>query len=198
MLVYGDPVIYSKSKPFTTYWRHRKQADYDLSNVSNFSLTTLSVRPVCPTCCCCVVQGKNAAANEELRRCLQAFGKPFPASRLELLLGTMWQVARQGLHRMWVGRWLARKCGGVLADSARRREAQNSAKELATVYHRLHQLHLVSMRGQHGGLMLALSAANLGEAAADVLPAEILADIYVAVALRIKESCPTFLHVLSR
>lgn len=34
IFVYGDPIIPSKSKLFTSFWRHRKQADFDLSRVN--------------------------------------------------------------------------------------------------------------------------------------------------------------------
>jgi len=76
----------------------------------------------------------------------------------------------------------------------------NSAKELSLVYHRLHQLHLVngSTSGHFIGLMLSFSAVNMAEASAHLLSPEHLADIYVASALRIKESCPSFLQFFSR
>lgn len=85
-------------------------------------------------------------------------------------------------------------------DSVARREAVNSAKELSLVYHRLHQLHLVSglTDGHFTGLMLAFTAVNMAEASSDVLLPEQLADIYVAAALRIKVSCPSFLQFVNR
>ena len=81
-----------------------------------------------------------------------------------------------------------------------RREAVNSAKEVSLVYHRLHQLNLVSgsTEGHFTGLMLAFSAVNMAETSSDVLPADQLADIYVAAALRIKASCPSFLQFCNR
>lgn len=33
LFVYGDPVMPAKSKESVTFWRHRKQADFDLSKV---------------------------------------------------------------------------------------------------------------------------------------------------------------------
>ena len=33
IFVYGDPVMPAKSKASVTYWRHRKQADFNLSKV---------------------------------------------------------------------------------------------------------------------------------------------------------------------
>ena len=87
-----------------------------------------------------------------------------------------------------------------LVSSVTRREAVNSAKELSLVYHRLHQLNLVSgsTEGRFTGLMLAFSAVNMAEASSDVLSAEQLADIYVAAAMRIKASCPSFLQFCNR
>nr|CAD7410649.1 unnamed protein product [Timema poppensis] len=176
MFVYGDPLMLAKSKASVVFWRHRKQADFDLS------------------------KGKMVSAGQELRRCLQANGRPLPASKLELLSATMWQIIRQILHRLWIGRWLARHVGGFFIDNKVRKEALGSAKELSLVYHRLHQLHLVggSSGGHFTGIMLSLSAVNMAETAAHVLPPEHLADIYVTAALRVKESCPNFMQFFSR
>ena len=79
-----------------------------------------------------------------------------------------------------------------------RLEAKESAKELALVYHRLHQLHLVERVHSSGGLMLALNAVNLAEAAGEQMPPKQLAHIYVAVALQVKQSFPTILQPLCR
>jgi hypothetical protein len=62
------------------------------------------------------LQGDHAAGNQELRRCLQSFGRPLPTSKLELLSSTMWQIVRQILHRMWFGKWLAKRTGGFFVD----------------------------------------------------------------------------------
>ncbi|KAG8226034.1 hypothetical protein J437_LFUL004155 [Ladona fulva] len=142
--------------------------------------------------------GDLPGANQELKRCLQAFGRPLPTSKLEFFTSTTWQIVRQMLHRLWIGRWLARHSGGFFLDIATRKEAVNSAKELSLVYHRLHQLHLVCGSHEYGGLMLAFNAVNMAEASSDSLLPEQLADIYVAAALRIKESCPSFFQWISR
>lgn len=65
------------------------------------------------------------------------------------------------------------------------------------MYHRLHQLHLVHGKGQPGGLMLALSAMNMAEAGAGHVEPQLLADIYIAAALRLKQSY-SFLQPLAR
>lgn len=35
VFVYGDPILDSKSKASTHFWRHNKQAEFDLSKVSS-------------------------------------------------------------------------------------------------------------------------------------------------------------------
>lgn len=77
----------------------------------------------------------------------------------------------------------------------------SSCKELALVYHRLHQLQLVNSSGDAGhftGLMMALTAVNLSEAASSLIPAAQMVDIYVAAVLRIKYTCPSFLQGVNR
>jgi sterol regulatory element-binding transcription factor 1 len=137
------------------------------------------------------IQGDLSAANNEFRRCLQAVGKPLPASKLETASAFTWQLIRQILHRAWLGRWLAKKAGP---------DAAACSRELALVYHRLHQVALVqgSPDGRFSSLTLALSAVNMAEAAADTLPSEQLALIYVGAALRVKESLPTVLQPFNR
>ncbi|XP_075234704.1 sterol regulatory element binding protein isoform X2 [Lycorma delicatula] len=174
MFVYGDPILNTDSKASVIFWRHRKQADFDLS------------------------KGNIGPARKQLSRCLDVFSRPLPVTRMELITSTIWQVFRQILHRLWIGRWLARRAGGFLIDKASRKEAVSSVKELALVYHKLHQLHLVELSQQSGGLMLALSATNLAEVAKDLLPAKQLAHIYVGTALQIKQSFPSFLQFFCR
>jgi sterol regulatory element-binding transcription factor 1 len=89
---------------------------------------------------------------------------------------------------------------GLHGSSVTRREVMNSAKELSLVYHRLNQLHMVngSTDGHFTGLMLAFGAVNMAEASTDLLSPEQLADIYVAAALRVKASCPSFLQFFNR
>lgn len=132
-----------------------------------------------------------------MRRGLQALGRPLPASRLEQWSCVTWQIMRQCLHRLWIGRWISQN-GPMIFSRSGHRVAAQSARELALVYHRLHQLHLVSGgsanalegggtgSGNIGGLSLALSAVNLGEAAGQALASHQLADMYVAYALRLK------------
>lgn len=55
-------------------------------------------------------------AKQELRRCLQAYGLKLPSSRIEVFLSFSWQLTRQFLHRLWIGKWLSRHAGGFLVD----------------------------------------------------------------------------------
>ncbi|XP_034249873.1 sterol regulatory element-binding protein 1 [Thrips palmi] len=172
LLALSDPII-SSSKASTAFWRHRKQAEFNL------------------------IKGENISAQQELRRGLQALGRPLPASRIEQWSCVAWQIIRQCLHRLWIGQWLSRNGPTIFSRNGQRVSAQ-SARELALVYHRLHQLHLVSDgvnalddggpvgTGKVAGLALALSAVNLGEAAGQALSHHQLADMYVAYALRLK------------
>ena len=92
---------------------------------------------------------------------------------------------------------------------SQQRQAAQTVRELALVYHRLHQLNLVSGSawadgvgipggGSTAGLSLALSAVNLGEAAGAALPPHQLADIYVGMALRLQAMLPRALHIFCR
>uniref|UniRef100_A0A1B6EGK4 BHLH domain-containing protein n=1 Tax=Clastoptera arizonana TaxID=38151 RepID=A0A1B6EGK4_9HEMI len=173
LFVYGDPVLESKSKASVSFWRHRKQADFEIS------------------------KGNNAGAQRELEICLQVFCCPLPVSRLELFTSSTWQIVRQILHRMYIGKWISRYTGGLFANAIHKQEARASAKELALVYHKLHQLHLVERWQNSGGLMLALNAVNLAEASGNEMPAKLMAHIYVSMALQVKQ-WPLILQLFCR
>lgn len=92
MLVFGDPIIPSKSKEAQKFWQHRHLAE------------------------ALQAKGDKAGAKQELLKCLQTYGIVMPTSRFELLLCFCWQVARQLLHRLWIGKWLSRHAGGFFVD----------------------------------------------------------------------------------
>ncbi|KAG5883119.1 hypothetical protein JTB14_011522 [Gonioctena quinquepunctata] len=177
MFVYGDPVIPEKSKESQIYWRHRSQADLFLK------------------------KGDKMGAKQELLRCLQTYGITLPTSRFELFLCFCWQLFRQIVHRLWIGRWLSRHAGGFLVDGATRFQAQTSCKELARVFNDLHKIQLVAGPEETChlfGLTTALNALNLAEAAKGRIKPVDMIDIYVGVALRIKASIPNILHPIQR
>lgn len=55
-----------------------------------------------------------------------------------------------------------------------------------------------SPEGRVSGAVLAMAAVNMAEAAGDAITPEHLAEVYVAAALRIKESFPTALQPCNR
>nr|XP_044987052.1 sterol regulatory element-binding protein 1 isoform X1 [Jaculus jaculus] len=176
LFVYGEPVTRPHSGPAVHFWRHRKQADLDLA------------------------RGDFAQAAQQLWLALQALGRPLPTSHLDLACSLLWNLIRHLLQRLWVGRWLAGRAGGLQRDRKLRVDARASAREAALVYHKLHQLH--AMGKYTGGHLtasnLALSALNLAECAGDAVSMATLAEIYVAAALRVKTSLPRALHFLTR
>ncbi|XP_004071741.1 sterol regulatory element-binding protein 1 [Oryzias latipes] len=176
LLVYGEPVTRPHSGSSVFFWRHRKQADLDLA------------------------RGDFAQASHNLRTCLKALGRPLPTSQLDLACAALWSLLRFCLQRLWVGRWLAARAGGLRPDRPLQEDACKSSRDAALVYHRLHQLHMTGkLNGSRLSAMhMALSAVNLSECAGSSLPVGTLAEVYVSAALRAKASLPRVLHFTSR
>ncbi|XP_031323303.2 sterol regulatory element-binding protein 1 isoform X2 [Camelus dromedarius] len=176
LFVYGEPVTRPHSGPSVRFWRHRKQADLDLA------------------------RGDFAQAAQQLWLALRALGRPLPTSHLDLACSLLWSLVRHLLQRLWVGRWLASRAGGLRRDGALQADARASSRDAALVYHKLHQLHAVGKYpgGHLAATHLALSALNLAECAGDAVSVATLAEIYVAAALRVKTSLPRALHFLTR
>lgn len=174
VFVYGDPVLLPRSKAFTEYWKHKKQSDVDFK------------------------RGNVASSLQEAERCLMSFGVTLPRSRLETVTATCWQFVRMFLHRIYVGRWLSRRTGGLFKPESQRLDAMNSAKELALLFHRLNQLSLISDQPQASGLMMSLNAVNMAETAAAVISPEDTVEIYIMAALRVKKSYPRFMQYFCR
>lgn len=176
LLVYGEPVTRPHSGSSVLFWRHRKQADLDLA------------------------RGDFAQASQNLWTCLKALGRPLPTSQLDLACAALWSLLRFCLQRVWVGRWLAARAGGLRSDRPLQEDACKSSRDAALVYHRLHQLHMTGkLNGSHlSAVHMALSAVNLAECAGSCLPVASLAEVYVSAALRVKASLPRILHFTSR
>ncbi|KAJ0058016.1 hypothetical protein NL108_007234, partial [Boleophthalmus pectinirostris] len=176
LLVYGEPVTRPHSGSSVLFWRHRKQADLDLA------------------------RGDFAQASQNLWTCLKALGRPLPTSQLDLACAALWSLLRFCLQRLWVGRWLAARAGGLRSDRPLQEDACKSSRDAALVYHRLHQLHMTGkLNGSHlSAIHMALSAVNLSECAGSCLPVATLAEVYVSAALRVKASLPRILHFTSR
>ncbi|XP_061701242.1 sterol regulatory element-binding protein 1 [Syngnathoides biaculeatus] len=176
LLVYGEPVTRPHSGSSVLFWRHRKQADLDLA------------------------RGDFAQASQNLWTCLKALGRPLPTSQLDLACASLWSLLRFWLQRLWVGRWLAARAGGLRSDRPLQEDARKSSRDAALVYLRLHQLHMTGkLNGNHlAATHMALSAVNLAECAGSCLPVASLAEVYVSAALRVKASLPRILHFTSR
>ncbi|XP_068606553.1 sterol regulatory element-binding protein 1 [Brachionichthys hirsutus] len=176
LLVYGEPVTRPHSGSSVLFWRHRKQADLDLA------------------------RGDFAQASHNLWTCLKALGRPLPTSQLDLACAALWSLLRFCLQRLWLGRWLATRAGGLRSDRPLQEDALKSSRDAALVFHRLHQLHMTGkLNGSHlSAVHMALSAVNLAECAGSCLPVASLAEVYVSAALRVKASLPRVLHFTSR
>ena len=131
-------------------------------------------------------------AYSDLRQCLRYFDRTLPTSRAEVSLATLWQVVRQVLHKLWIGRWVLH-VGKWLADKSERGQAETSAMELAIVYQRILCLRL-SEGSTDATLFLALSAVNYAEAAGEIIPKTSLVEVYVDAGLCFKKSLFPFVH----
>lgn len=151
LLVYGEPVTRPHSGSSVLFWRHRKQADLDLARVR--SKRNVYVFDLCLPVFTCVLlhhhisftptpQGDFAQASQNLWTCLKALGRPLPTSQLDLACAALWSLLRFCLQRLWVGRWLAARAGGLRSDRPLQEDACKSSRDAALVYHRLHQLHM--------------------------------------------------------
>ncbi|KAK3798066.1 hypothetical protein RRG08_034626 [Elysia crispata] len=176
LLIFGEPVTKKNSGASVAFWRHRKQADLDISRADY------------------------ASANQQLSQCLQALGRPLPTSKLDLYSGVMWQILRQCLNRLYLGRWLASWARGGLRAGNSASDARESARDAAGVYHLMNQLHLSGhIKGSRlWGLNLALSSVNIGETAKSALSRFELARIYATAALQIKASLPEGFQFVAR
>lgn len=146
----------------------------------------------------CFYQGNSSEAYTEYLHCLQIFGISLPASKFESFTSTTWQFVRLFFHRLWIGRWLSRKSGGLFCSGAKRSEALTSARELSLVFNRLNQLHLATNMNDHHGLMMSLYAVNMAEASINVMNPSDLINIYMTASLRVKQSYPRCLKFFAR
>lgn len=168
LLLYGDPVLPTDSKVFLELRRWRRQAEFNMS------------------------KHENNQAYRDLHQCLQYFGRSFPLSRTEIYLATTWQIVRQVLHKLWVGRWIMH-ISKWLSEKSERQQTEMSAVEIAIVYQ-----HMLCLRLSEGTkdstLYLALCALNYAEAAGESIPKSLLAEIYVNAALCLKQSFFPYIH----
>lgn len=167
-LLYGDPILLIDSKVFLELRRWRRQAEFNIS------------------------KHKYNQAYRDLHQCLQYFGRSFPLSRIEIYLATMWQIVRQMVQKLWLGKWVM-QIGKWFSDKSEQQRAEMSAMEIASVYQ-----HMLCLRLSEGTrdmtLYLGLCAVNYAEAAGDSMSKPLLAEIYVNVALCLKQSFFPYVH----
>lgn len=167
LLLYGDPVFPTGSKIFLELRRWRRQAEFNIS------------------------KHEYNQAYRDLHQWLQYFGRSFPLSRTEIYLATTWQIVRQILHKLWLGRWIT-LIGKWFSEKSEREQAEMSV-EIAVVYQ-----HMLCLRLSEGTkdstLYLALCAVNYAEVAGESMPKPLLAEIYVNVALCLKQSLFPYIH----
>lgn len=175
IFIYGEPIMRRKSSTAENFWRHRKQADLDMA------------------------KGNYNSACRQYGLALHVIGRPLPSSWLEKSFSVTWQVTRQILQRLYIGKWLAKHAGGLFLEHSVREEIRESICECSYVYHQLHKLHLMGHFQDTSsllGIYLALATINLGEcgnaAGGD------MADMLVLGALRAKESLPDIFRFVGR
>lgn len=168
LLIYGEPITNAKSESKVLYWRHRKQADAYWS------------------------KGKYKESASQLASCLSALGRPLPVSRFDQALALLWQVFRQILHRLYIGRWMTGRM--KLRDP----DAKNCFRDGAYAFHQLHQLHLSGLAPTGSPMAAALSAINLGEAASHDMDTEVMVEIYLLAAIRVRIHLPILFSTIGR
>ncbi|XP_078093706.1 sterol regulatory element-binding protein 2 [Mustelus asterias] len=176
LFIYGEPITHLHSQSSVTFWRHRKQADLDLS------------------------RGAFTVAAGNLQTCLLALGRALPASRLDLACSLCWNIIRHGVQKLVFTRWLLKWTRGFRQEVLLQEEAKTSARDAALVYHKLHQLQLTDKLVQSPvrDLSLALSAVNLAECAEEKMPQSLMGEIYVTAAICLKTNFGGRLAFLGR
>ncbi|KAK0183127.1 hypothetical protein PV327_001197 [Microctonus hyperodae] len=168
LLLYGDPIVSTESKTFIELRRWRRQAEFNMS-INDFD-----------------------KAHSDLNQCLRYYGRSIPSTRVEIGLATLWQVVRQVLHKLWIGRWVLH-VGKWFSETSEKQQAETSVMELAMIYQRILCLRL-SQGSADGTLFLALSSINYAEAAGECIPKLSLVEIYLNAALSFKQSLFPFIH----
>lgn len=169
LAMFSEPVTDSSSKSASNYWRCRRQAEFSMGK-ENY-----------------------CEAYFHLTSCLISLGRPLPTSFWSLWSCLIWNSVRQLIHFARAGKWLESKAGDrVFGRNATVLAARRSAADAAWVYHQMLKMHMqgVVCQSKFGGINLALSALNLGEAAGDAFNVQELSELYILAALTAQKVLP--------
>ncbi|EPQ04204.1 Sterol regulatory element-binding protein 2 [Myotis brandtii] len=132
-----------------------------------------------------LARGDFAAAAANLQTCLSVLGRALPTSRLDLACSLSWNVIRYSLQKLRLVRWLLKKVFQC-------RRANNTTRDAALAYHRLHQLHITGKLPAGSAcsdVHMALCAVNLAECAEEKIPPSTLVEIHLTAAMGLKTRC---------
>lgn len=165
LLVYGDPIMSSRSAVAEEYVKQKNVAEAEFK------------------------RGNGEKSFSAYEKCLGMFGINLPQTWFDLITMTLWQFLRSCMHRIGIGKWLSRKAGGLFCSVEMRIEALKSARELALILNRCNQIHLTQKMGKWYGVFLSMYSVNMAEVAIDIPPLNMI-DIYLTAALRCRKNFP--------
>ncbi|RXG72584.1 Sterol regulatory element-binding protein 1 [Armadillidium vulgare] len=175
LFIYSEPCFKNRPSGSHIYKKYVNQGDTEISK-KNYSIAS----------------SKYSAA-------LLSMGRPLPVSTLEKTCGLLWQMFRQILQRLYVGKWLAQHAGGFFIDKEARKAIGERAIETLNILHKLNRLHLMGHMDDSShilGLYISLSCINIAECV-NIDDYE-KANILVTCALRARESLPSKWYLLAR
>ncbi|KAG1667935.1 Sterol regulatory element-binding protein 1 [Nymphon striatum] len=174
LYIFGEPIYEAKSSQSLCFWRHKKQADIYLA------------------------QGDYVGATNQLSQALLSINRPLPTTKLDQIAGLIWQLIRFFHQKLLLKNLITKFAGGLQLTI---KDRQESFKNAALVYHKLHELHLTGylpdLSNGLVGTTLALAAVNTADVSGDLISKQNIAEIYVNAALRIRESFPRSLQFIA-
>ncbi|XP_003743416.1 sterol regulatory element-binding protein 1 [Galendromus occidentalis] len=169
VILFGDPVMSIEQQK--KFWQFKKQAHFDLAH-HNYE-----------------------AAYNNFEMCLETLiGAPtaVPRSIFQTWSCLVWQILRQIMHRIYIGKFLFK-----LSRKRYAKQLENSVNHLSETYHNLHQLHFVlNKRSNCLGLCYALAAVNYAELGSQ--STEHLTDTFLTCSLRLIKCLLSRFHFLAR
>lgn len=178
ILAHGDSKVKMNTKTWKGYWKEKTEAEM-------------------------LFKMGSPGTYDAYLKCLNAFGLSLPATRTDKFLSTWWQILRTVFYHPDIGRWISSKAlkligGNKNSDTDQTKEIHLVSKELAHIFHRLNQIHLVTNKNDGNGTFLALYATNMAEAAAPQMDLRFVTEIYATAALRVRKTFPKWLQFTCR